>query len=69
MAGLHVKAELQEAKQKESEASIRAAALEAEVEQHRATKQEMQVLLEDTAQRLQVKGPHLALHHDDKYII
>lgn len=54
VGSLNVKAELQEAKQKESEASIRAAALEVEVEQHRATKQEMQVLLEDTAQRLQV---------------
>lgn len=46
--------ELLEAKQRESETGIRVAALEAEVEQGRATKQEMQILLEDTAQRLQV---------------
>lgn len=54
-SGTQARAEIQEAKQKESEASIRAAALEAEIEQHRCTQQEMQILLEDTAQRLQVQ--------------
>lgn len=52
--GPKTKQELLEAKQRESETSIRVAALEAEVEQSRVTKQEMQMLLEDTAQRLQV---------------
>lgn len=50
----NAKKELQEAKQREDEASIRAAALQAEVEQSRTIKQEMQVLLEDTSHRLQV---------------
>ena len=57
---LAAKKELQEAKQRENESSMRAAALEAEVEQSRVIKQEMQLLLEDTAQRLQVRPPAMS---------